>query len=73
MCHECRTVERQLSCAVLWHQFEALLVNVVVTVLALQALFEETLEQLLAAVAHSGPSVAVHHERMRDLDQDRGT
>lgn len=34
---------------------------------ALQALSEETLEQMLAVLTHGGPRVRVHGERVRQL------
>lgn len=56
--------------AVFWHEFDALLVHVVVTVIALQSLLEQPAEKLFAALTHGRPRVRVNLEGVRDFYTD---
>jgi len=63
--------ELSLARTVVGHLVHALLVRVVLTVAALQSLLEESLQQLLAQLAHRGYSVCVHHEGVRNTEHHR--
>lgn len=62
---------RRFSVAVLGSFVDALLVRVVVAVLALESLFEEALEELLAVLADGRSGVGVQDEGVRDVDAAR--
>lgn len=60
-------LEVAAALAVFWHEFDALLVHVVVTVVALQSLLEQPAQQLLTALTHGRPRVRVNLEGVRNF------
>lgn len=56
----------RLTRAIVGHLVHALLVRIVLAVPALEALLEESFEQLLAQLTHRGYAVRVHHECVRN-------
>lgn len=60
-------LEVAAALAVFWHEFDALLVHVVVTVVALQALLEQPAEELFAALTHGRSRIRVNLEGVRDF------
>lgn len=60
-------IELEATFTILWYQFNTLLVNIVMTVVALHALLEETTEKLFAVLTNGRSSVRVYLECVRNF------
>lgn len=57
----------EIILAIFWHKFNALFVDIVVTVVALKALLEETSKELFAILTDGWTSVSVNLEGVGDF------
>jgi hypothetical protein len=65
--HVVVVVGLESALAVFWHKLDAFLVHVVVAIIALHALLEQSAQELLAILAHSGSRVSVNLECVWDF------